>query len=233
MSRVEIIGDATLYFGDAREVLPADLVADIGVSDPPYRLTSGGKNSGGMSGGWMDGYSNDGSPVICDIEWPEIMALLAKHVRGDLYVMANSMNVIDAGIAARAAKLRFHNLLAWNKRTATANRFYMKNLEFILYLFNGPARTINNPGDKQLIEAAQIDETKHPTEKPVHVMRRYIENSSDKGALVFDPFMGTGTTGVAALQAGRRFVGVEIDEKWFEVSCRRMERATVQAELFA
>jgi site-specific DNA-methyltransferase (adenine-specific) len=110
----------------------------------------------------------------------------------------------------------------------------MKNVEFVAYLWKGNARTINNPSSKQLIRAPQVDETKHPTEKPVGLCRHYIENSSAPGDLVLDPFMGSGTTVVAALRAGRRAVGVEQDPQWFDVACRRVERATATSgELFA
>lgn len=63
----------------------------------------------------------------------------------------------------------------------------------------------------------------HPTQKPVAVLRHLLRIASDPGDLVFDPFMGVGSTGVAALELGRRFLGIEVDEKYFAAACRRME----------
>jgi site-specific DNA-methyltransferase (adenine-specific) len=236
MTRVEVIGNATLYLGDCRSIVPTLPRADLVVSDPPYRLTSGGKNGSGPSGGWMGDYVNDGAPVICDITWSEIARVVAAALvdNADAYLFANDKNVRPMLDAAHEAGLGFHNLLVWDKVNATANRWYMKNVEFVAYLWKGNARTINNPSSKQLIRAPQVDETKHPTEKPVGLCRHYIENSSAPGDLVLDPFMGSGTTVVAALRAGRRAVGVEQDPQWFDVACRRVERATATSgELFA
>jgi hypothetical protein len=97
------------------------------VTDPPYKLTSGGNTPGGMKGGWLDDYNNNGCVVECDISWREIMRLLrdACEEDADLYVMANDKNVCEAGAAAKEANLGFHNLLVWDKVGATANRWYI------------------------------------------------------------------------------------------------------------
>ena len=71
----------------------------------------------------------------------------------------------------------------------------------------------------------QRDESEHPTEKPVLLMKHYIENSTQPGDTVMDPFMGSGTTGVAAVMAGRKFIGIERDPRWFETAAARIEQA--------
>lgn len=227
------IGTATLYLADCRDIA-ADLEkARLVVTDPPYRLTSGGKNGGGMNGGWMSDYNNNGAVVECNIGWPEIMQVcfLASAADSDAYVMANDKNLIPAGQAANAAGFDIHNVLVWDKVTATANRWYMKNCEFALYLWKGRASKINNASSKQLIRLPQIDESNHPTEKPVELMAHYIENSSSPGDLVTDPFMGSGTTGVACAKLGRRFIGVEIDPGHFEAACERISKTRPQGNL--
>lgn len=227
------IGNATLYLADCRAIA-ADLPkARLVVTDPPYRLTSGGMNGGGMNGGWMSDYSNNGAPVACDIDWPEIMALCYSlgAVDSDAYVMANDKNLIPAGMAAGPAGFSIHNILVWDKVNATANRWYMKNCEYVLYLWKGHASKINNASSKQLIRLPQIDESNHPTEKPVELMAHYIENSSKPGDLVTDPFMGSGTTGVACAKLGRRFIGVEIDPGHFETACERIIKTRPQGDL--
>lgn len=230
------IGDAYLYHGDCRDV-SLDYKPELCVTDAPYRLTTGGvsKSSKTMSGIFAaHNYANDGQLVMVTVEWREVMSVLhgALADDADCYVMANDKNVNPAINAAEAAGFGLHNILAWDKVTPTANRWYMKNLEFTLYLWKGKARTINSPSSKQSIQGPQRDVSDHPTEKPVWLMDHYICNSSKPGEVVFDPFMGSGTTGVAAIQAGRQFVGIEIDRHHFETACQRIREAYEQPTLF-
>ncbi|WP_420415101.1 DNA-methyltransferase [Roseibium sp.] len=221
-----------LYEGDARDIAPGlPKTHKLACTDPAYKLTSGGaaKPSGKhkvMQGGWMSDYDNSGTLMISDITWPEIMEVTTTALAddADVYVFANDKNQFAAQVAAREAGLKFHNLLAWNKVNATANRWYMKNLEFVLYLYQGLARKIANCGDKQLIGFPHKDETDHPTEKPVPLIERYIRNSARAGEAVIDPFLGSGTAAIACLRIGNPFTGIEIDPKHFDTACRRVER---------
>lgn len=224
---------AVIYCGDCMPLL-ADMaangfVADLVVTDPPYKLTSGGvsKEPGHhrpMRGGWMKNYSNDGKPVHCELEFSEWLPLAYKILRADadIYAMVNDKNLRDMLNAFVGAGFGIHNILVWNKKTATANRWYMKNCEFIVYGWKGKAATINNPSSMQLVTVPQIDETKHSTEKPVPLMEFFIKNSSKPGDLVVDPFAGSGSTGVAARNLGRNFVGIEIDWEYADISRRRL-----------
>lgn len=226
------IGNATLYHGDAieimRDVLPES--ADLCVTDPPYRLTSGGRGTS-----WSIGdYKNSGELVDCDIDWPDFMYLIYKSLRGDshAYVMANNRHVEAMLFNARQAGFGFHNLLVWDKRSATPNRWYMKNLEFIGFFYKGKAKYINDMRAKQLIAMPQIDESNHPTEKPVALMQYYIEQSSEPNQTVLDPFMGSGTTGVAAIKSSRKFIGIESNKRWFDVACERISKTTAPYRTF-
>ncbi|MEO1110552.1 MAG: DNA methyltransferase, partial [Pseudomonadota bacterium] len=149
----------------------------------------------------------------------------------DVYAFANDKNQFEAQLEARDAGLKFHNMLAWNKVNATANRWYMKNLEFVLYLYTGTARAIANCGDKQMVSFPQKDETNHPTEKPVPLVEAYIRNSALPGEHVIDPFLGSGTAAIACINTGNPFVGVEIDPEHFETACRRVERALSERQI--
>lgn len=238
MSRIEHIGDATLYLGDAMAILPALPKTDLVVSDVPYALTTGGvsKSSKTMSGIFAaHNYRNDGQLIMATVPFPDMMEAIygALADDADCYVMSNDKNVHPIMTAAFDAGFSLHNLLAWDKITPTANRWYMKNLEFTLYLWKGRARTINNPSSKQLIRGGIEKEVGHPTEKPVHLMAEYIVNSSHREQTVLDPFMGSGTTGVAAVRLRRKFIGIEIDPKWFEVACDRVENAYRHPDMFA
>lgn len=214
-----------LICGDAREALADVRGADLLLTDPPYRLVAGGGASTLKGKFDPSRYANDGGLVPCDIEWTDwpALAYAALADNADAYVMADSKNIWACDSAMRTGGFAFHNLLAWDKTTATANRWYMKNLEYVWYGWKGNARTINDAGSKQLVAVPPPRNTQHPTEKPVALMTHYIRNSTDVGALVLDPFAGSGSTGVAAIACGRRFVGIEKDLGYFDLAVRRME----------
>lgn len=238
MSRVEVIGRAVLHLGDAREVLPALAPVDLVCTDPPYLVSKGGfaanlQLEGGF-GGWMKDYGNQGDIVQCDLEFSEWMPLVfgALADNAQAYFMTNGRNVKTMQAAAEEAGFRFHTLLVWDKRAALPNKYYQNVTEFGLFMFKGKARTINDPASKNLVSIFQRDESPHPTEKPLELMRFWVGNSSKANDVVLDPFMGSGTTGVAALQLGRQFIGIEQEERWFDIACKRIEDAQRQGSLF-
>lgn len=232
------IGGCRLILGDAMAILPSLPKADLIVSDVPYALTTGGvsKSSKTMSGIFAShNYRNDGQLIMATVPFPEMMtafhAALADDA--DCYVMANDKNVHPLTGAAFNAGFGLHNLLVWDKVTPTANRWYMKSLEFTLYLWKGRAKTINDPSSKQLLRGGLDKVCGHPTEKPVYLMAEYVRNSSRPGDTVLDPFMGSGSTGVSAMNLGRKFIGIEIHEPFFEMACERIEAAHKRPDMFA
>ena len=211
MSRVVI------YNADANSILNEKQfqgIADCVVTDPPYPLTSGGKNTGTLGGVLSKhNYSNDGKIVDCDISWSEISKIVFALLKEDThcYIMSNNRNVKDMWQSAEDAGLYFHNLLVWIKHNTTPNKFYMKNAEFTGFFKKGKAKTINLKGSQSAIKVANPKQTKHPTEKPVELMKTYILNSTNENDLVIDPFCGTGSTAIACLETNRRFIGFEKD----------------------
>ncbi len=225
------IGHCDLYCGDMRDILPSlGQCADLVLSDVPYPLTSGGSGSDPrrMSGKFApENYKNDGSIVECDIQWKEFMPLLytALKENAHCYTMSNDKNVREMLNTAHDSGFRFHNLLVWDKGNVVMNRWYAKNVEFIGFFFKGHAFQINDCGAKQLIYVPQEPYGDHPTPKPTLLMKHYIEMSTKPDQVVLDPFMGVGSTGVAAVKSHRRFIGIEINEKFFHDSCKRIEEA--------
>ena len=201
---------------------------DLVVTDPPYRVISGGNKSTK----WQSGYSksvlfkNDGKIFeyneIDFNEWlPEIYRVLKPN--SHFYCMTNVLNIFELMAACSNVGFKLHNILVWEKNTANANRWYMKNCEFTLFLYKGKAKTINDPSSKMVFKVENIIGNKiHPTEKPVELMKLYIENSSSENDLVLDPFMGGGSTGVACKQTNRNFIGFEIDQEYFEIAKHRI-----------
>ena len=229
--REEVIGDSRLVLGDARDLLPTLSPVDCVVTDPPYRVTKGGfqshlKLEGGF-GGWLKEYGNQGDIVQCDLEFSDWLPLVYGALKADAqaYFMINGRSIKDLQTDAETAGFKFHTLLVWDKRAALPNRYYQNVTEFALFVFKGRARTIRYPASKNLYSLFQRDESGHPTEKPVSLMELWISNSSDTGDTVLDPFMGSGTTGVAAVHLGRRFIGCELVQEHFDTACRRIEEA--------
>ena len=235
MSRVEVIEDCTLYLGDMREIVPTLSSVNSTVTDLPYALVSGGNTTGEMGGKFdKSHYDNSGKIIECDITFGEIMPLIVDVMpHGHAYFMVNNRYVREAITTAEGAGFHFHNLLVWDKGTGTPNRWYMKNCEFTVFVSTGKAFYINDCGSRQLIKCPNILNAFHDTEKPVALMEHYVRNSSKCGDIVLDPFMGVGSTGIACANTGRKFIGCEIELKWFDEACRRIEQAYAAPSLFA
>lgn len=229
-----IIGDCRLLLGDALKIMPLLDKVDCVVTDPPYKLESGGMTRVSMGGKFnLENYNNNGSIVECDIEWSEFMPLISSLVeRGHIYVMCNNRHVNNMLNSARNSGMKFHNLLVWDKVSPTPNRWYMKGCEFIGFFYKGKAFYINDCGSKQLIKIPLPKDTEHPTVKPISLMKHYIINSTKKNDVVLDPFMGAGTSGVACAQTGRKFIGIEKNEKYFNLACERIIEGHRQGSFF-
>lgn len=250
MQRDITIGSCHLILGDMRDVLPAlESRAKLCLSDPPYRITSGGNSTGEMGGCFAkDAYDNSGE-LFDMVEWADMAPLVygALADDADAIIMASDREEGAARAAFEAAGFGFHRLLVWDKITATPNRWYMSNCEFGLYLYKGRARRITDCASKALIRCPQQDVSHlyvdvpdgvplvpprpHPTEKPVALMAHWMGNSTDPGDLVIDPFMGSGSTIVAAARTGRAAIGIEKDPKWFDVACARVAEAAERSQI--
>lgn len=225
-----ILGNGTFLNGDALALMrlyPAESVALI-VTDPPYRVISGG-DAPTEGFGWRNSVlsANDGKIFKHnDVNLAEMMRefyrILAPNAH--CYVMINVLNLEELLTVARDAGFKLHNVLTWDKRTATANRWYMNDCEFTCFFYKGAARKINNCGSKRRFTADNPRKKLHPTEKPVELMRHYIENSSQEGELVLDPFAGSGSTAVAAQQSGRRWLSMEMDGTFYYATVARIVR---------
>lgn len=200
---------------------------DLVVTDPPYRVISGGKpNKKGDPSGMLsknDGKIFDYNDIDARQWFPEIYRVLKQNTH--CYVMTNTINLDEYIKIAKDVGFKIHNILVWEKNNATPNRWYMKNGEFILFLRKGKAKSINNKGSKMIHSFSNILGGRfHPTEKPVELMKFYIENSSNVDDVVLDPFMGSGSVGVACIQSGRKFIGCEIDS-YYDIAKYRLQDA--------
>ena len=232
--RLDKVSMIDLRQGDCLEEMKKipDGSVDLVLTDPPYRTISGGNKTPK----WISGYGtsvlhkNDGKIFehndISHQDWiDEAFRVLKDGTH--FYVMTNLMNLFILKDIAEDTGFKLHNLLVWKKNTCNANRWYMKNAEYTLFFRKGRAKSINNPSSKTVHEYNNIIGNKvHPTEKPTALMELFVSNSSHSGDVILDPFMGSGTTGVACKNLNRDFIGIELDEDYFEIAKKRIEEAT-------
>jgi len=195
------IGNATLYCGDCLEILPA-LSADALVTDPPYGL--GKKLQGGTWGKKYNGEYQD---------WD------AQAADGNLFTRFTRAIVWGGNYMTLPPSRCW---LVWYKRDAVRT---MADCELAWTNFDANARVFD-----WTIAATNAERVGHPTQKPVALMKWCI-NMVAESITVLDPFMGSGTTGVAAVDMQKQFIGIEIDRRYFDIACKRIEQAQQQLRL--
>jgi len=158
-------------------------------------------------------------------DWlPDIYRVLKDGTH--CYIFISARNLKELQVEAEKVGFKFQQLIVWDKGNTTPNKFYLNSYELILMLRKGKARNINNMGEKNIQRIKNIlgGKKTHPTEKPVELNKVFIENSSNIGDVVLDPFMGTGSCGVACKELNRNFIGIEIDEKYFNIAKNKLKK---------
>lgn len=226
------IGECDLYLGDCREILPSLGSVDAVISDPPYGddathaghlstvLLKNGEPAGQALG--FDGITSDDLTAMAKA-WCEkanrwvVFSCEWKHVS----------KLDDAGLLVRFG--------IWRKPDGapqfTGDR-PGTGWEAVA-ICHGPGRKRwNGGGSHAFWNVPKAGCFGHPTEKPLALIGAWVRDFTDAGETVLDPFMGSGTTGVAALRLGRRFIGIEKNERWFDIACKRIEKAYQQPDMF-
>lgn len=230
--RVETIGPATLYHGDCREVLPMLTGVDIVLTDPPYgeythkNAKSNKLNDHGYRHGVkaidFDAISEDGFIQLCrDLcgisrRWV-LMTCEWRYMRA----------IEDSGMLVR------HGIgIKTNPMPQISGDRPCAGWEAIA-MMHRPGKKHWNGGGKSSVYTMRMPsrDRVHPTQKDVSFYAALLRDFSDAGELVLDPFMGSGASGMAAIQLGRRYVGIERDVKYFDAACRRIEDAVYQQSL--
>lgn len=205
--REEIIGDCRLILADCAEVL-ASIEADAVVTDPPYGIA--GKWKGGSGHGWANARQQSPDRNEWDSAPPCQATIDAMLAIGDQHIIWGG-NYFSLPVS--------RCWLVWNK---PERNFTLAECELAWTDFDNVAR---------VFDCRRSDPTRvHPTQKPLALMRWCVDKTT---GVVCDPFMGSGTTGVACAMTGRAFVGIERDLRWFDESCRRIEEAYASQALFA
>lgn len=226
MSLLEEFG-IQLYNGDSVKImnnLPADSV-DCVICDPPYKCTPRGNAKG--YGGFLkqeNSLNGNGGFDHNDTSIEQFLEPLYRIMKDGShgYIMINDVNLVDYHIKIKAAGFHIFKTLIWNKNTVVANTFYMNKHEYIIFFRKGHARKINNCSSKSVLNFNNPNNKTHPSQKPVDLLSVLISNSTNIGDTVLDFAMGYASTGVAAYKTKRKFIGCEIDPKWFGLSEKRI-----------
>lgn len=215
MSKVVHIGAATLHLGDCRDILPTLGKVDAVVTDPPYGI------------GYQKGSGGRGKHSFRNIE-----AIAGDTAPFDPEPFLAFPDVIMWGGNHFAARLPHGRWLAWDKLAGMPEFDSFSDVEFAWRKGRGKDRIFSHlwKGICKASEKAQGKERWHPTQKPIALMK-WCLGMIDAG-VVLDPYMGSGTTGIACVEMGRPFIGIEIEPRYFDIACKRIEEAQRQSDLF-
>ena len=218
-------GPVRLVLADCLEWLPTLEAGSVDcvVTDPPYEITAAG---GGIVRSRRDLQLTEGF-TDCGFDY----RILAQF---DCWMCFGTLRQVPKLI--QAAEQRRWMLITWNKSNPCplVNGNYLPDTEYVIHAwksgklfgeFSDRTRFIVHPlGDKEQGE--------HPNEKPAKVMIKLVRLAAPAGGLILDPFTGSGTTAIACIRTGRRFVGAEIEKKYFDIACARIDRELNQLKLF-
>lgn len=216
-----------LFLGDSLDIMQQipDESVDLCLTDPPYKVITGGTKSG-FSHKTGNIFKNSGDGNLYKHHSLDIGCWIDdvwKKLKGNThaYIFVNALNMRKYLNEINRVGFMLHNILIWHKNNMVTSRSYMKNCEYIIFCRKGKAKTINYPSTPTILKHRNIKNF-HPTEKPTSLLEILISNSSQENDVVFDPFMGSGSTGVACCNMGRKFIGIEKDEKYFEIAKNRI-----------
>ena len=213
MSKIEQLAEGvTLHLGDCREILPTLGKVDAVVTDPPYGIGASSKK-------FINGTSKTSKDYYADVCWDTAPPTLEVF---DLVIAAGKHAIIWGGNYFPLPPSRC--FLIWDK-TIHGNSYADCEMAWTSLDKVARIKALN-------MVAANMDGRVHPTQKPLDLMKWCIEQLPASAQTILDPFMGSGTTGVAAVKLGRKFIGIEIEPKYFDIACRRIQAALDAPDMF-
>ncbi|QIG68706.1 modification DNA-methylase protein [Rhizobium phage RHph_TM3_3_14B] len=237
--RIERIGDAVLYNGDCLEVMDSLEPVDHVIGDPPYekeahrsmRRTQKSIKTG----------------INADLDFEAITEDLRGGVareatrlsRGWALLFCQAEAVGDWRDVLETAGAKYKRSMIWVKPDSTPQlngQMPAMGYESMPLAWCGEGHSRWNAGGKRGVYTHLTNQRdrdgRHPTEKPIPLMRELLQDFTNPGQTILDPFMGSGTTGVACAKMGRKFIGIELDTKYFDVACERITKAYAQGDMF-
>ena len=228
-----IIGDCRLILGDCLEVMPTLGKVDAILTDPPYELSSAspGNSHFGMSLSKFesDAYKNIVSGFDMDATFTQLEVLCKPF---NMFCFCSNKQ-ISGLMAYHEKRKRSTTLLIWHKINAApfANGVWRGDIEYCIHTKDKGAVFVGNAVEKKKVtELPLVIDKAHPTVKPLPLIIKYMKICSNLEQTILDPFMGSGTTLVACAKMGRKGIGIEIDEDYFNIACKRVEEAYKQPD---
>ena len=257
-ARTERIGDATLYLGDCREILPTLPAESIDIiwTDPPYGHNN--NNNGDLIHRWEAALgklvpprfsegrpiTNDGASemrAVVDFMLAEAARVLKKDCCCCCCCGGGGPRPTFAWLAERMDRdgMSFFHAVVWDKGGLGMGWRYRRNYEMIMIAHRrgGKIKWETDRSDSVTANVVRLpkiipSQEDHPTPKPFELPLHFLTLHGKASDVVLDPFMGHAPAGVAAARMGMRYIGIEIEPKYFDVACRRIEQAHAQGKLF-
>lgn len=241
MSTCEVIGNSTLYLGDCADILPRISGIDACITSPPYNLGGFHQMKRGNSAKWeYDEFSDDMPEDEYQAQQIIIASLLFNIVDGPLFY-SHKNRIVDGHLISPLSWMQktpwvIHQQVIINKGSGAnvdKRRFFPVHEVMLVCLRNASDRLENEMclTDVWNVEQTNRKSVDHPATMPLSMATRAL--SATKAKTVLDPYMGAGTSAIAAESLGMKFIGVEKSEKYFDIACRRIEQAQKQERLFA
>ena len=218
-----------LWHGDCLELMKniPDGYVDLVLTDPPYGMAF---------------KSNYRKEKYNEIKNDKSLEWLEKYVGECFRILKHNTAVyffcswhnVDVFKQAIEKKFKIKNILIWEKNNTSMGDLkasYAPKYEMIIFAHK-ERRLLNGFRYADIIKANRTGNKLHPTEKPVDLLELFIKNSSDENAVVFDGFMGSGSTGVACVNTNRNFIGIELDDRYFQIAKQRIENCNKKDSTF-
>lgn len=243
--REEQIGDARLILGDCREVLPSFAPDSIDMiwTDPPYGHSN---HDGDWNARLNEHRGIEGIPIANDdadsmrVVVDAMLTEAARILKADCCCCCccgGGPRPTFAWVADRLDRegLTFFHSVIWDKKNPGLGWRYRRQHEMVMVAHRENGKLLWRDNDitaRNIFDLMPPRERFHPNEKPVGLVSHFIQLHSDLCQTILDPFMGSGTTGVACAKAGRNFIGIELEQKWFDIACKRIDEAYKQGDMF-
>jgi len=239
MSKVEHIAEGvTLYLGDCREILPGLGPVSHVITDPPFEVEAHTLQRRVKRGGGV--MEVEALPFAQMTDRDGAAAAIAKVSDGWALVFCQAEAVSDWRASLESGGASYKRAMVWIKPDGmpqySGDRPGM-GYESIVAAWCGPGKSRWNGGGRHGVFTCNKNDhggqpAPHPTTKPLRLMRELVALFTGPEDTILDPFMGSGTTGMAAAGLGRKFVGVELDPNYFDIACRRVSDAAKQTDMF-
>jgi len=222
--RQEIIGNCELHLGDCLDVMLTLGKVNAIIADPPYNFST--SQNGTKHELWTDAVNS--SYWFSEVLKKEIN--LFDTYGGIIWHFLNWKTFISLQKAVFDNEQKIESILVWDKGwLGTGGQKGLRHTYELVALISINGAKLENRGLPDIWKHQNSSKRYfHPAEKPVSLIQKLVQETP--GEIILDPFMGSGTTGVACVQSGRQFIGIEINEKYFDIACRRIEKAAKELQ---